>query len=83
MQPTRLCGAITNNYRLPNFCNCANASLGGSLTCSIGLESYINIGASAWFLPCASPANFGYRARATAFGQSRVRTLCCASFLES
>lgn len=64
MKPTNLdiCGAITRNFRLPNFCRCASSRPGGTLTCSVGLQNYINIGVSAWVMPCASPANVGYRA---------------------
>lgn len=72
MKPTSLsvCGAITNHFRLPNFCRCSEARLGGHLSCSIGLQTFIIIGASAWILPCASPANFGYRAWASLLGVS-------------
>lgn len=64
MKPTNLdiCGAITRNFRLPNFCRCASSRPGGTLTCSVGLQNYISIGVSAWVMPCASPANVGYRA---------------------
>jgi hypothetical protein len=70
MKPTAfsICGAITGTFRLPNFCTCRDARFGGELTCAIGLQTYINIGASAWVLPCASPANFGYRAWASLIG---------------
>ena len=64
MTPTALsvCGAITTVFRLPNFCTCKDARLGGELGCTIGIQTFITVGASAWVLPCASPANFGYRA---------------------
>jgi len=64
MKPTALsvCGPITGTFRLPNFCTCRDARFGGELTCAIGIQTFITIGASAWVLPCASPANFGYRA---------------------
>jgi hypothetical protein len=73
MKPTAfsICGTITTNFRLPNFCTCTDARFGGDLTCAIGLQTYISIGASAWFLPCASPANFGYRAWASILGTRR------------
>lgn len=57
-----VCGPITGVFRLPNFCTCMDARFGGELSCVIGLQTYITIGASAWVLPCASPSNFGYRA---------------------
>ena len=74
MMPTSvsICGPITNNFRLPNFCSCKNAPLGGELGCSIGLQNYISVGASAWILPCASPANLGYRAWASILGASQA-----------
>ena len=59
---TSICDPITRTFRLPNFCTCSNARFGGELSCTIGLQTYISIGASAWILPCDSPANFGYRA---------------------
>ncbi len=65
-----LCGPITNLFRLPNFCTCNDARFGGELGCTIGLQNYISLGASAWVRPCASPANFGYRAWVTTLGQS-------------
>jgi len=73
MKPTSfsICGAITNNFRLPNFCTCRDARFGGDLICVIGLQTYISIGASAWILPCDSPANFGYKAWASALGVSK------------
>lgn len=63
-----ICGPITNNFRLPNFCTCREARFGGELGCVVGLQTYISIGASAWILPCDSPANFGYRAWASVLG---------------
>lgn len=71
--PTSLsiCGPITRNFRLPNFCTCTDARLGGELGCTVGLQTYISIGATAWFRPCDSPANFGYRAWASLLGASR------------
>jgi hypothetical protein len=71
--PTSLsiCGPITRNFRLPNFCTCADARLGGELGCTVGLQNYISIGATAWVRPCDSPANFGYRAWASLLGTSR------------
>jgi hypothetical protein len=73
MKPTALsiCGPITGTFRLPNFCTCKDATFGGELGCTIGLQAYISIGASAWILPCASPANFGYKAWASLLGVSR------------
>ena len=63
-----ICGPITGTFRLPNFCTCKDARFGGELGCSIGLQTYISIGASAWVLPCASPANFGYKAWVSVLG---------------
>ena len=73
MKPTAfsICGPITNNFRLPNFCTCREARFGGELGCTIGLQTFITVGASAWILPCASPANFGYRAWASLLGVSQ------------
>ena len=73
MKPTStsICGPITSRFRLPNFCTCRDARFGGELGCTVGLQTYISIGATAWVLPCASPANFGYRAWATLLGTSR------------
>ena len=73
LKPTSLsiCGPITRNFRLPNFCTCADARLGGELGCTVGLQNYISIGAIAWVRPCDSPANFGYRAWASLLGTSR------------
>jgi hypothetical protein len=73
MKPTAfsICGAITNNFRLPNFCNCKDAKLGGELGCTIGLQNFITLGASAWVLPCDSPANVGYKAWASLIGMSK------------
>ncbi len=74
VRPTSLsiCGPITSLFRLPNFCTCADAKLGGGeLGCTVGLQNYISIGATAWFRPCDSPANFGYRAWASILGTSR------------
>jgi hypothetical protein len=64
MKPTALsvCGPITGTFRLPNFCTCKDARFGGELSCAIGIQRFLTVGASAWVLPCASPANFGYRA---------------------
>ena len=64
MKPTAfsICGPITGTFRLPNFCTCKDAPLGGELGCAIGIQTYITVGASAWVLPCASPASVGYRA---------------------
>lgn len=72
MKPTSLsiCGSITGLFRLPNFCTCKDAQLGGELGCVVGLQTYISIGASAWILPCASPANFGYKVWASLLGMS-------------
>ena len=71
MKPTALsiCGSITNHFRLPNFCTCTDARFGGELACTIGLQNYISIGASAWVLPCASPASVGYNAWASLLGR--------------
>ena len=73
MKPTAfsICGSIVNNFRLPNFCRCSDARFGGNLDCTIGLQNFISIGASAWVLPCANPANFGYRAWGTLLGMSQ------------
>jgi len=73
MKPTafQICGAITTYFQLPNFCQCKGASLGGELSCTIGLQNYITIGASAWLLPCASPANMGYKAWVNVLGASK------------
>ena len=73
MKPTAfsICGSIVNNFRLPNFCTCSDARFGGNLDCTIGLQNFISIGASAWVLPCASPANFGYKAWGTLLGMSQ------------
>jgi hypothetical protein len=70
--PTSLsiCGPITRNFRLPNFCTCRDGG-GSELACVIGLQTYITLGASMWFRPCATPANFGYRAWASLLGTSR------------
>ena len=65
-----ICGPITSTFRLPNFCTCRDARFGSELGCTIGLQNYISVGASAWVLPCASPANFGYRAWASLLGMS-------------
>lgn len=72
MKPAALsiCGSIVNNFRLPNFCTCSDARFGGNLACTIGLQNFITIGASAWVLPCAVPANVGYRAWASVLGMS-------------
>ena len=72
MKPTALsiCGMITNNFRLPNFCMCKVVNGGGQLSCVIGLQNFIKIGASAWVRPCDSPANVGYRAWVTVLGIS-------------
>ena len=73
MKPTAfsICGVITGTFRLPNFCSCKDARFGGELSCVIGIQNYITIGASAWVLPCASPANMGYRAWASLLGISK------------
>jgi hypothetical protein len=65
-----ICGPITGTFRLPNFCTCKDAKFGGELGCTIGLQNYISVGASAWVLPCASPANFGYKAWASLIGMT-------------
>ena len=72
MKPTAvsICGPITGVFRLPNFCTCKDAQLGSELGCVVGLQTYISIGASAWILPCASPANFGYKVWASLLGMS-------------
>lgn len=57
-----VCGPITNIFRLPNFCTCRDTRFGSELNCVIGLQTFLTIGASAWIMPCASPANLGYRA---------------------
>ncbi len=70
MKPTSIsiCGAVTRNFRLPNFCTCRDGGGGSEIMCSIGLQTYITIGAAAWFRPCAAPSNFGYRAWASLVG---------------
>ena len=72
LKPTSLsiCGPITGLFRLPSFCTCKDAQLGGELGCVVGLQTYISIGASAWILPCASPTNFGYKVWASLLGMS-------------
>lgn len=72
MKPTAvsICGPITGLFRLPNFCTCKDAQLGSELGCVVGLQTYISIGASAWILPCATPANFGYKVWASLLGMS-------------
>ena len=72
MKPTAtsVCGPITSVFRLPNFCTCKDARFGGEFGCVIGLQNYISIGASAWVLPCASPANVGYKVWASLLGTS-------------
>lgn len=72
IRPTSLsiCGPITRNFRLPNFCTCRDQG-GSELACVIGLQTYITIGASMWVRPCATPANFGYRAWVSLLGISR------------
>ena len=69
MQPLAysLCSAVDKYFKLPNFCSCAHESFGGKLACSVGIGG-ASIGASAWFLPCGSPASFGYEAHATVYG---------------
>jgi hypothetical protein len=67
-----ICGAIANSFRLPNFCRCNEAPLGGELTCQVGLGNIISIGASAFIFPCGTPASLGYRAWASLLGMSRV-----------
>lgn len=73
VKPTSLsiCDPITRLFRLPNFCTCADAKVGGELGCTVGLQTYISVGASAWFRPCDTPANFGYKAWATLVGISK------------
>lgn len=66
-----ICGAIANSFRLPNFCRCNEAPLGGELTCQVGLGNIISIGASAFIFPCGTPASLGYRAWASLLGMSR------------
>jgi hypothetical protein len=83
MKPTAfsICGSIVNNFRLPNFCTCRDARFGGQLACTIGLQNFISIGASAWLLPCAIPANFGYNAWVSLLGISNsVGNTWTASF---
>jgi hypothetical protein len=72
LKPTSvsICGAVTRNFRLPNFCTCRDGGGGSEIACMIGLQTYITIGASAWFRPCATPSNFGYRAWASLLGIS-------------
>jgi hypothetical protein len=64
MKPTAIsiCGSITQHFRMPNFCSCKDGNVGSEMLCSIGLQNYITIGASAWFKPCSTPSNFGYKA---------------------
>jgi len=70
LKPTSfsVCGPITNLFRLPNFCTCRDAQFGGELGCTIGIQTYISLGASAWVLPCARPASFGYRVWVSSLG---------------
>ena len=64
VRPTALsvCGPITSTFRLPNFCTCKDVKFGSELSCAIGLQTFVKLGASAWVLPCASPSSFGYKA---------------------
>ena len=73
MQPTSVsvCGPVTSIFRLPNFCTCRNVPFGGELACTIGVQTYVTIGASVNVMPCASPASFGYRVWASLLGASR------------
>jgi len=63
-----ICGAVTQNFRLPNFCTCKDDSGGSEIICTVGLQTYITIGASAWFRPCSVPSSFGYRAWVSLLG---------------
>ena len=75
---TGICSALRTYFRFPSFCSCVDAKFGGDLTCSVGLDTFINIGARAWVLPCGSPASVGVKAWAKAYGASQV-TRCCAA----
>ncbi len=74
-----ICGAITNNFQLPSFCECTAAPAGGSLTCEVGLGNIISIGANGFIYPCGSPASLGYKAWASLFGMSKVILPACLS----
>jgi hypothetical protein len=67
-----ICNAVNSFFRLPSFCRCTPAPLGGDLTCSIGVGNIISIGASAFVYPCGAPASFGYKAWASFLGISKV-----------
>ena len=67
-----ICGAIANHFKLPSFCQCAGAPLGGSLSCEVGLGNIISIGASGFIYPCGSPASLGYKAWVQLLGMSKV-----------
>jgi hypothetical protein len=52
-----ICGAIINNFQLPNYCSCqvvasAGKYLGGNVSCITELPSTIRVSAKASFLPC-------------------------------
>ena len=70
---TGICSALRTYFRFPSFCSCVDAKFGGDLTCSVGLDTFINIGARAWVLPCGSPASVGVKAWAAAMGATKVK----------
>ena len=66
-----ICGAIINNFQIPNYCTCAVVAvtgeyLGGLLTCATGLPSTIRVSAKAVFVPCSKsrPPFFWFSASA-------------------
>ncbi len=62
-----VCYAVDQYFTLPNFCKCQGSSYGGRLACNVGIGG-AELGASAWFEPCGSPASFGYEAYAKLYG---------------
>lgn len=73
--PDNICGAIINNFQIPNYCSCAVVAstgdyLGGMLACATALPSTITVSANAWFLPCAKsrPPSFWFSAAADSTG---------------
>ena len=66
-----ICGAIINNFQIPNYCTCAVVAvtgeyLGGLLTCATALPSTIRVSAKAVFVPCSKsrPPFFWFSASA-------------------
>ncbi len=69
----RMCGAIINNFRIPNYCTCQPVnfpsdprSSGGLIACRTGLPSTVVVNAQAVFMPCSSarPSFFWFSASA-------------------